>query len=59
MNKTFFTNNLFNKIKISVRGLTGLIKFQNKQRREFDLDVLQLKESGLFKVCFLDVLKKN
>jgi len=54
MNRTFLKRIFFvNKIKISVRGLTGLIKFQNKQRREFDLDVLQLKESGLFKVCFL------
>lgn len=48
--------------RVSVHGLTGLIKFQNKQRREFDLEVLQLKEIGLFKVnlnlffqlCFLN-----
>lgn len=36
--------------KVGVRGLTGLITFQNKQRRDFELDVLQLKENGLFKV---------
>lgn len=36
--------------RVSVRGLTGLINFQNKQRRVFELDVLQLKEIGLFKV---------
>lgn len=36
--------------RVSINGLTGLIKFQNKQRREFDLDVLQLKEIGLYKV---------
>ncbi|RNA26254.1 glutamate receptor kainate 2-like isoform X1, partial [Brachionus plicatilis] len=35
--------------RVAVHGLTGLIKFQNKQRREFDLDVLQLKEIGLYK----------
>lgn len=35
--------------KASVSGLTGLISFQNKQRKEFELDVLQLKETGLFK----------
>ena len=36
--------------KTSVQGLTGLISFQNRERREFSLDVLQLKETGLFKV---------
>ncbi|CAF0986150.1 unnamed protein product, partial [Brachionus calyciflorus] len=35
--------------RVSLNGLTGLIKFQNKQRREFELDVLQLKEIGLYK----------
>ena len=36
--------------KVSVEGLTGQINFQNRERREFTLDVLQLKETGLFKV---------
>jgi hypothetical protein len=35
--------------KVSVQGLTGQISFQNRERREFSLDVLQLKETGLFK----------
>ncbi len=35
--------------KTFTTGLTGLISFQNKKRKEFELDVLQLKESGLFK----------
>ncbi len=32
-----------------MQGLTGLISFQNRERKTFDLDVLQLKETGLFK----------
>jgi hypothetical protein len=34
---------------VSVNGLTGLITFQNNQRKEFELDALQLKESGVIK----------
>jgi len=37
-------------MQVSVNGLTGLISFKNKKRSEFSLDVLQLKETGLFKV---------
>ena len=35
--------------KVAAQGLTGGIRFQDKQRKEFELDVLQLKETGLFK----------
>jgi hypothetical protein len=34
---------------VYANGLTGSISFQDKQRKEFELDVLQLKETGLFK----------
>lgn len=34
---------------IAVNGLTGLITFRNNQRKEFELDALQLKESGVIK----------
>ena len=36
--------------KVTINGLTGYISFENKQRKDFEVDVLQLKETGLFKV---------
>ncbi len=36
--------------RVTVNGLSGLIKFENRQRKEIDMDVLQLKEVGLVKV---------
>ena len=34
---------------VAVNGLTGLITFENRQRKDIELDVMQLKETGLFK----------
>lgn len=49
--------NFLKKLKISINGLTGLITFKNKKRSEFSLDVLQLKETGLFKVNLIKMSK--
>ncbi len=48
--KTTYFKKKQSKKKVSVQGLTGLISFQNRERRDFSLDILQLKETGLFKV---------
>jgi hypothetical protein len=36
--------------KVSITGLTGYITFDNRKRRDFELEIIQLRESGIIEV---------
>ncbi len=38
--------------KVSILGLTGQITFDNRKRRDFELEVIQLREIGIIEASY-------
>lgn len=43
-------SNFFFTLQANVKGLTGLLELQQGRRLSYTLDIMELKETGLYKV---------